>query len=70
MGLNSRWSDRHSPLAEEVTRKRDEREAADRDRVRRGEMSLDAYLTNVKGYRREHLNRVRSRFHRAIFGAA
>lgn len=70
MGINVRVSDIPTERAAKVTREREMREREVRDRVRRGEMTLDAYLMQVRGFRPEHLAAVRDGFSTAIFGAA
>lgn len=70
MGINVRVSDVTTERAAKVTRDREMRERNVRDRVRRGEMTLDAYSTQVRGFKPEHLAAVRDGFRTAIFGAA
>ncbi len=69
MGLNSRNSDIRSELAEKVTHQRETRDYAAREKVRLGLLSIDEYLISIKGFRREHLDRVRPRFRKAIMGS-
>jgi hypothetical protein len=69
MGINVRVAEVPTAFAARVTADRERCEYAARDRVKRGEMSLDTYLATVKGYRLEHIPAVRQRFHDAIFGA-
>lgn len=68
MGINAKNADYESQLAVRITRERGDRERAVRERVRKGEVTLDWYLVKHKGYREEHLARIRPRFHKAIFG--
>lgn len=70
MGINVRVSDVPTPFAARVTAERERREKEVRDRVRSGEMSLDTYLVQFRGFRPEHLDGVRERFRDAIFGPA
>jgi hypothetical protein len=68
MGLNSRFSDAHSDLACRVTESREARDAEIRQRVRNGEISLETYITDYKGFKRERLPRLLPQFRTAIFG--
>lgn len=68
MGVNARNSDAPTPLMERLTRSREARDEEMRARVRRGEMTLEAYLIDFKGYRAEHLPQLLPDFHKAIFG--
>ncbi|BBK41092.1 hypothetical protein STVA_11120 [Allostella vacuolata] len=68
MGLNVRTGDRKTPLAERVTAEREARDNAARDRVRRGEITLDDYLRKFKGFSGEQIVSLRPAFARAIWG--
>lgn len=68
MGINARNSDAPTPLMVRLTLSREAREEEMRARVRRGEMSLETYLTDVKGYRPEHIAPLLPQFRKAIFG--
>lgn len=68
MGVNARWSDAPSQLVKRITKNREDKENAVRDSVRSGAMSLDNYLIEFKGFSREHAEKLKPQFHKAIFG--
>jgi hypothetical protein len=68
MGINVRTMDEPTEMAARVTAGNERRERAIREMVRRGDMSLDDYLVNVRGFQPHHLPNIRDRFHAAIFG--
>ena len=47
---------------------RAQRDRALQERVRAGDLGLDSYLVNCRGYRLEELASIRSRFEKEIFG--
>lgn len=68
MGVNARNGDYRTAADRRVTESREAREAALREKVRNGLLSLDDFLTKFKGYKPEHAQRVRAQFQMAIFG--
>lgn len=66
MGVNSRFSDSPSEFTDRITQARKEHETALRERVRRGEITLETYLTKHKGLKPEHAAAMMPRFRKAI----
>lgn len=67
MGITIKTGDLTSPLAEYITENRAARDNAARDRVRRGEMTVDDYLMGVKGFSPDMVKKLRGRAEKAIF---
>ncbi len=66
MGINARYSDGPTDLVERATSDRDERDRSLREQVRLGHLSVLDYLTQHKGYSREHAEALEVRFREAI----
>lgn len=66
MSVNSRFSDSPSELTDRIMRAREDHETALRERVRRGEITLETYLTKHKGFTPEHAAAMTPRFRKAI----
>jgi|GEM_PF-5705295 len=68
MGINAHYADRPTDFEWEITRKREAAEDKLRAQVRDGDISLDFYMTEIKGIAPHLLPLLRPKFHKAIFG--